>query len=177
MKPHTLFFDEKYNEHYYRRLTIDDFMKKSDCLIVVGNDIQTSAAKQIVSAFLDKELPVIELNLKSAINCGHNIQVIGDVKETLPAMFKAYYWFLKNVIIPAEDNSMAAEHGEGAKPAVNNFQGAKNTASRAAARSKANLSPKLNKGAAAAAANERNDIPRANRHTLKKSHSQKMQAA
>ena len=175
MKPHTLFFDEKYNEHYYRKLTINDFVKKSDCLIVVGNDMKTSAAMQIVNAFLDKELPVIELNVKSAINCGHNIQVIGDVKETLPAMFKAYYWFLKNVINPAEDDT-ADEPGEGAKPAVNNFQGAKNTASRAAARAKASMSPKLNKGAAAAA-NERNDIPRANRHTLKKSHSQKIKAA
>ena len=44
MKPHTLFFDEKYNEHYYRKLTINDFVKKSDCLIVVGNNLKTSAA-------------------------------------------------------------------------------------------------------------------------------------
>lgn len=36
MKPHVMFFDESYNEHYYRRETIDSFVQESDCLIVVG---------------------------------------------------------------------------------------------------------------------------------------------
>ena len=64
------------------------------------------------------------------------MQVIGNVQETLPAMFKAYYWFIKNGYLPSENNFEAAGPEE-KKPAVNNFQGAKNTASRAAARSKA----------------------------------------
>ena len=36
MKPHSMFFDESYSEHYYRYKTVSDFVKKADCLIVVG---------------------------------------------------------------------------------------------------------------------------------------------
>ncbi len=62
-----MFFDEMYSEHYYRKETVIDFVEESDCLIVVGTALATNLAKQIVCAFLNKELPVIEVNLESAI--------------------------------------------------------------------------------------------------------------
>lgn len=73
MKPHCMFFDEAYSEHYYRKDTVKNFVSESDCLIVVGTALATNLAKQIVGEFLNKELPVIEVNLESAINRGHNI--------------------------------------------------------------------------------------------------------
>lgn len=73
MKPHCMFFDECYSEHYYRKESVWTMVKKSDCLIVVGTALATNLAKQIVADFLEKELPVIEINLESAINTGHNI--------------------------------------------------------------------------------------------------------
>jgi NAD-dependent SIR2 family protein deacetylase len=36
MKPHSMFFDEKYSEHYYRKKSVDDYVEEADCLIVVG---------------------------------------------------------------------------------------------------------------------------------------------
>jgi len=36
MKPHSMFFDECYSEHYYRKETVDDFREDADLLIVVG---------------------------------------------------------------------------------------------------------------------------------------------
>ena len=36
MKPHSMFFDEAYNEEYYRYTTVNDFISESDCLIVIG---------------------------------------------------------------------------------------------------------------------------------------------
>lgn len=36
MKPHSMFFDESYNEHYYRKTTVDEYLTDADCLIVVG---------------------------------------------------------------------------------------------------------------------------------------------
>ena len=73
MKPHGMFFDESYSEHYYRVDTVKNFVEKSDCLIVVGTSLATSLAKQMVCKVLSKELPVIEVNLESSINVGNNI--------------------------------------------------------------------------------------------------------
>lgn len=76
MKPHCMFFDESYSEHYYRKDSVDRFQEQSDCLIVVGTALATNFAKRIVAQHLEKELPVIEINLESVINRGNNIQVL-----------------------------------------------------------------------------------------------------
>ena len=73
MKPHCLFFDEVYNEDHYRRDTVMKFVEQSDCLLVVGTTLATKLAKNIVVAFINKELPVIEINLESSIHRGNNI--------------------------------------------------------------------------------------------------------
>ena len=49
MKPHCMFFDEQYSEHFYRRDTVDSFLNVADCLIVVGTALATSFAKRIVA--------------------------------------------------------------------------------------------------------------------------------
>jgi len=70
-----MFFDECYNEHYYRQRTIDDIeYDLMDCLIVVGTALATSGARSIVNRTLNKQnIPVIELILspsaKLAIPC------------------------------------------------------------------------------------------------------------
>ena len=86
-----MFFDETYSEHYYRKETVVNFAEQSDCLIVIGTALATNLAKQIVCTFLNKELPVIEINMESAINRGNNIQVLGKSEQTLPALFEEYY--------------------------------------------------------------------------------------
>jgi len=91
MKPHCMFFDEAYSEHYYRKDTVMNFVKESDCLVVVGTALATNLAKQIVANFLDRELPVIEVNLESAINRGNNIQVLERSEIALPALFNEFY--------------------------------------------------------------------------------------
>ena len=73
MKPHGMFFDEVYTEHYYRAETVRNYVASSDCLIVVGTALATGMATRIVNEFTSKELPVIEINLESSINKGNNI--------------------------------------------------------------------------------------------------------
>ena len=87
MKPHCMFFDEAYSEHYYRKDTVMNYVGSSDCLVVIGTALQTNVSKQIVCSFLDKELPVIEINLESAIKRGNNIQVLEPSETALPALF------------------------------------------------------------------------------------------
>ena len=54
-----------------------DFVEKSDCLLVIGTALMTALANKIVDNFLDKQLPVIEINVESAINRGNYIKVEG----------------------------------------------------------------------------------------------------
>ena len=91
MKPHSMFFDENYTEHYYRSDTVCAMLKKTDCLIVVGTALETNFAKKIVHDVLKAENPVIEINLESCISAGHVYQVIEKSEIALPALFNEYY--------------------------------------------------------------------------------------
>lgn len=102
-----MFFDEAYSEHYYRKDTVKEFVEGSDCLIVVGTALATNLAKMIVGEFLNKELPVIEVNLESAINRGNNIQVLEKSETALPALFKEYYRLLAASTLAASAKTTA----------------------------------------------------------------------
>ena len=73
MKPHSMFFDEKYSEHYYRMSTVENFVADADCLVVVVTSLATNLALKIVNKFLDKEKLVIEVNLESCIPVGNTL--------------------------------------------------------------------------------------------------------
>ena len=95
MKCHCMFFDESYSEKYYRADTVQRFVDESDCLIVVGTDLVTNFAASIVDDYVVRDLPIIEINLESAIDRGNNIQVLGKLEEELPALFAEYYRLMK----------------------------------------------------------------------------------
>ena len=90
MKPHCMFFDEAYSEHYYRKDTVLNFVNESDGLLVIGTALATNLCKTIVSNFLDRELPVVEVNLESAINRGNNIQVLESSETGLYTLFEEF---------------------------------------------------------------------------------------
>ena len=91
MKPNVMYFDESYSEHYYRTQTIQRFVNETDCMIVIGTALETSKAKALVVDTLAAEIPIIEINMESAINRGNNLQILGKAEETLPAFFDAYF--------------------------------------------------------------------------------------
>ena len=52
MKPHCMFFDESYSEHYYRSESVYTYcQQEADCLIVVGTALQTGLASRVVGEF------------------------------------------------------------------------------------------------------------------------------
>ena len=53
MKPHCMFFDEHYVQHYYGNLTVDAFLKKADCALVVGTALESGYARKIVGKMLE----------------------------------------------------------------------------------------------------------------------------
>ena len=63
MKPNVKFFDDYYTENFYKSVTVERFVAEADCLIVVGSDTYDSTSH--VRSFLQKKLPVIEINEES----------------------------------------------------------------------------------------------------------------
>jgi NAD-dependent SIR2 family protein deacetylase len=75
MKPHEMFFDETYSEHYYRSDTVKEYLNGVDCLIVVGTALETNLARNILTACLSQDdVPVIEVCYpESCIDRGFNL--------------------------------------------------------------------------------------------------------
>jgi NAD-dependent SIR2 family protein deacetylase len=75
MKPHAMFFDETYNEHYYRHETTKKIeFNETDCLIVIGTALATSGARTFVFNTLRKnDIPVIEFNLEPQCDVGFSL--------------------------------------------------------------------------------------------------------
>lgn len=44
MKPHCMFFDESYNERYYRMDTVKKFLENADCALIIGTSLETMGA-------------------------------------------------------------------------------------------------------------------------------------
>lgn len=104
MKPHCMFFDENYSEHYYRSDSVKEYLKDCDCLIVIGTALETGLAKSIVSQTLHrKDVPVIEVNLESSIAVGYNLRVLEKSEIALPAMFNEYYKLKKGKVSPKQE--------------------------------------------------------------------------
>lgn len=95
MKPHCMFFDETYSEKFHQSDTVRNFTSKADCLVVVGTTLTTGLARMIVNDFVNREAPIIEINLESYINQGLNIQVKEKAELALPTLFQEYYKLVK----------------------------------------------------------------------------------
>merc|ERR1712062_293036 len=90
-KPHCMFFDECYSEHYYRAETVRDFtMNEADCLLVIGTALQTGLAMSTVREFLAQKKTVIELNMEGDIQWGKRYFVEGKAEVTVKEMVTEY---------------------------------------------------------------------------------------
>ena len=74
MKPHCMFFDEFYQERWYRSDSVTKYMQDCDGLIVIGSSLQVGMCISMVNMCInDNVTPVVEVNLESAINRGYNV--------------------------------------------------------------------------------------------------------
>jgi NAD-dependent deacetylase len=63
-RPHVLWFDEIYNEHYYRYHSALDVAGKTDLLIVVGTSGATSLPNQVVWAVRQRNGIIVDINIE-----------------------------------------------------------------------------------------------------------------
>ncbi len=103
MKPHAMFFDETYNEHYYRHETTKFIENnETDCLIVIGTALATSGARTFVFNTLNKnEIPVIEFNLEPQCEVGYALQVTEKCETALNSFFNEFYKLSASAKTPA----------------------------------------------------------------------------
>ena len=93
MKPHMQFFDDFFYEELNRNTTVNRYMESSDLLIVAGCDFKT--AKNIPTSFLERGVPIIEINEKSIIKVGYTIHIKSSPEIALPLMLNAYQKMIK----------------------------------------------------------------------------------
>ena len=92
MKPHCMFFDESYSEHYYRDQTMRNLEPSADLLIVIGTALATGGARGLVNRFLNKqEIPVIEINMEPAVDEGFALQITEKSETSLEKLFREYH--------------------------------------------------------------------------------------
>jgi len=66
-RPHVLWFDESYNEEYYRFNSSLDIAGKTDVLLVVGTSGATNLPNQVMHAVLGKGGLVVDINIESNV--------------------------------------------------------------------------------------------------------------
>ena len=90
LRPHILWFDECYNEHFYRASSVETFAKTADAVLVVGTALETAMAARLVRDALRKGTLVVECNLEQVITQGKALAVIGKSEEVLPRLVGAF---------------------------------------------------------------------------------------
>lgn len=87
-RPHTLLFDEAYDDTYYRSESVKQFNSECDCLIVVGTALETNLASQLVGKAINNKALVVEINPNPCIQADGVYQLKGRSEEFLPNLFK-----------------------------------------------------------------------------------------
>ena len=63
-RPHVLWFDEMYNEHYYRYHSALKVAEETDILLVVGTSGATSLPNQVVWEVKNRNGIIIDINIE-----------------------------------------------------------------------------------------------------------------
>ena len=87
-RPHTLFFDENYEEIFYKKDVVLKKLEEMDCLIVIGTMLETNLASRIVGDAIANDCLIVEINPKPVIECGDVLQLIGESEKIIPNVWK-----------------------------------------------------------------------------------------
>lgn len=87
-RPHTLFFDESYNEEFYKSETVHKEIEDLDCLVVIGTKLETNLASSIVGHAIGINANIIEINPEPIIEVGDVYQLVGESEKIIPQLWK-----------------------------------------------------------------------------------------
>ena len=95
-RPHILWFDEYYDEEYYRYESSLRHALETGLLITVGTSGATSLPVRVVEVALSRGIPMIDVNVaenlfgRSAVESGHGYFLQGPSGEILPKMIEIF---------------------------------------------------------------------------------------
>jgi len=95
-RPHVLWFDEMYNEHYYRYHSALKVAGETDLLLVVGTSGATSLPNQVVWEVKHRNGIIIDINIEKnpfsfiAVNSRQGFFIKQPSGETLPDMVQRF---------------------------------------------------------------------------------------
>jgi NAD-dependent deacetylase len=95
-RPHVLWFDEMYNEHYYRYHSSLKVAQETDLLLVVGTSGATSLPNQVVWEAKHRNSMIIDINIEEnpfsniALNSQQGFFIKQASGEALPAILKQF---------------------------------------------------------------------------------------
>eukprot|EP00826_Nyctotherus_ovalis_P021110 TRINITY_DN1674_c0_g2_i10.p1 TRINITY_DN1674_c0_g2~~TRINITY_DN1674_c0_g2_i10.p1 ORF type:complete len:283 (+),score=49.87 TRINITY_DN1674_c0_g2_i10:168-1016(+) len=91
MRRNTLMFDEAYNELYYKSQTVLKKANDHDLLVIAGTELKTALPKRIVYATMDRNVDVVEFNLRSWVPDYPNQMIVeGPCEMTMPKFVEGY---------------------------------------------------------------------------------------
>ena len=108
MRPNILWFDESYNQTYYRSETIRDFCWDGlEAVIVVGTALETSMAASLVNNALLQDVMVIEVNPEPCLKQGNVVNVNEKSEKALPEILKGMksVWKLSSASTKASEKN------------------------------------------------------------------------
>lgn len=90
-RPHTMLFDEYYQEKFYRIESAMSALEKTDTLLIVGTAFYTALSRGIVYESIKKRINIIEINKELQLNKAKWIlpsilQIEGNSETILPAL-------------------------------------------------------------------------------------------
>ena len=104
LRPHALYFDEAYNQEFYREKTVRELSDNCDCLIVIGTALETSLPAILVGNAVQKGIPIIEVNPNPCIKTGNVKQVTEESETSIPIICEALCKKLSNEKVEKSKN-------------------------------------------------------------------------
>lgn len=92
MRPHVLWFDESYNEIYFRRDSSMRRVEEADGMLVIGTSLQTNLPKKLVRRAIERGIPMLYINdAQTSLSQGLESHpkgewIKGTGEELLPAL-------------------------------------------------------------------------------------------
>lgn len=91
MRPHILWNDENPVEYLYQTDTVKKIINTNiDLMIVTGTSLSSSFSLEIVNQLMERNVPIIDVNLVPVWTVGHSFQIADEAELAIPELLSNY---------------------------------------------------------------------------------------
>lgn len=81
-----MFFDEEPDEKNYKSDSFLSEIAQTDCLIIIGSNMNSNFLSQILSTLIEKNVLIVEINPEPVIEIGNVKKIVGKAEEIVPEL-------------------------------------------------------------------------------------------